>query len=372
MGNSRPYWKVIVSLTFSLLATILFVVLGLKLMRFFMPFVLGWIIAWIANPMVCWLEKNGKIVKKFGSAIIIILVLGAVVGLLYLVISKIIQEVILFIGDAPALYSTLELEIVQLGEKFSGLISLFPEQVRSGFGAIVSGFEETIGNFVGTLSEPTMEAAGNIAKSVPSVFIGFIVMIVSAYFFVADRENVISWVKKVAPESVESRMKMVIDTMRIAVGGYFKAQFQIMAVLTSILLVGFWILGINYAILLAIAIAFLDFLPFFGTAVTLLPWAAYCVIDGQYKVAIGLVILYVITQLTRQVIQPKLVGDRVGLKPLPTLFFLYIGYKIGSVLGLIFAVPVGMIIINMYEAGAFDYILDDVKILVQGILELRE
>ena len=61
MGNSRPYWKVIVSLTFSLLATILFVVLGLKLMRFFMPFVLGWIIAWIANPMVCWLEKNGKI-----------------------------------------------------------------------------------------------------------------------------------------------------------------------------------------------------------------------------------------------------------------------------------------------------------------------
>jgi len=237
---------------------------------------------------------------------------------------------------------------------------------------VLSGFEETIGNWIAGLSEPTVEFAGNVAKRVPSAFIGFIVMIVSSYFFVSERESVIHWVKKIAPESIESRMRMVFDTLRVAVGGYFKAQFQIMAVLSSILFVGFLILDIYYAILLAIAIAFLDFLPFFGTAVTLLPWAAYCVIDGNYKVAIGLVILYVVTQLTRQVIQPKLVGDRVGLKPLPTLFFLYIGYKVGSVLGLIFAVPVGMILINLYEAGAFDYILDDVKILVKGILLLRQ
>lgn len=371
MGNSRPYWKVIVSLTFSLLATVLFVVLGLGLMKFFMPFVLGWLIAWIANPMVCWLEKHVKIVKKFGTAIIIILVLGIVVGLLYLGISKIVQEIIAFVEDAPQLYMSLETEVTQLGDKFAGIIQILPEQVRNGFGTLVASFQDSIGTWLANLSEPTVEAAGQIAKSVPSVFIGFIVMIVSAYFFVADRENVLLWIKKVAPQSVESRMSMVFDTMRVAVGGYFKAQFQIMAVLTSILLIGFWILGINYAILLAIAIAFLDFLPFFGTAVTLLPWAVYCVIDGQYKVAIGLVILYAVTQLTRQVIQPKLVGDRVGLKPLPTLVFLYIGYKIGSVLGMIFAVPVGMIVINMYEAGAFDYILDDVRILVKGILELR-
>ena len=353
MGNSRPYWKVIVSLTFSLLATILFVVLGIKFMRFFMPFVLGGILAWIANPMVCWLEKRVKILKKFGSAIIIILVLGSVVGLIYLVISKLLQEVVSLIENAPALYISLEQETTQLG-------------------TVVSGLKESIVAWIGTLSVPTVEAAGQIAKKVPSVFIGGIVMIVSAYFFVADRESVLAWIKKVLPEAIESRMTMVMDTMRVAVGGYFKAQFQIMAVLTSILLVGFWILRIEYAILLAILIAFLDFLPFFGTAITLLPWAAYAVLEGQYKVAIGLVILYVVTQVTRQLIQPKLVGDRVGLKPLPTLFFLYIGYKVGSVWGLIFAVPVGMIIINMYEAGAFDYILDDLKILVKGILDLRK
>ena len=87
---------------------------------------------------------------------------------------------------------------------------------------------------------------------------------------------------------------------------------------------------------------------------------------------IGLLILYGVTQLVRQLIQPKLVGDSMGLRPLPTLALLFIGYKVGSVLGMIFAVPIGMIIINLYKAGAFDYILDDVKILAEGVLSLRE
>ena len=73
----------------------------------------------------------------------------------------------------------------------------------------------------------------------------------------------------------------------------------------------------------------------------------------------------------RQLIQPKLVGDSMGMKPLVTLFLLYVGYKAGGVFGMIFAVPAGLIVINLYKAGAFDYILDDVKILTEGVLSLR-
>ena len=88
--------------------------------------------------------------------------------------------------------------------------------------------------------------------------------------------------------------------------------------------------------------------------------------------SVGLIILYGVTQLVRQLIQPKLVGDSMGMRPLPTLLFLYIGYKAGGIFGMIFAVPIGMIVINLYKAGAFDYILEDVKILMEGILSLRE
>ena len=93
---------------------------------------------------------------------------------------------------------------------------------------------------------------------------------------------------------------------------------------------------------------------------------------GEYKVAAALLIIYVVTQAVRQLLQPKLVGDSVGLNPLVTLLLLYIGYRIGGVIWMILAVPVGMVIINMCQAGAFDYIFDDVKILTRGILGLRQ
>ena len=85
-----------------------------------------------------------------------------------------------------------------------------------------------------------------------------------------------------------------------------------------------------------------------------------------------LVVIYAITQIVRQLIQPKLVGDSVGLNPLVTLLLIYIGYRIGGVIWMILAVPVGMVLINMCQAGAFDYIFDDMKILIIGILKLRD
>ena len=112
--------------------------------------------------------------------------------------------------------------------------------------------------------------------------------------------------------------------------------------------------------------------PFFGTGTALIPWAIYKFLVGDYKMVAALVILYGVTQLVRQLIQPKLVGDSMGLNPLYTLFLLYLGYRVGSVLGMIFAVPIGLILLNLYQAGAFDYILNDVKILAEGILSLRE
>ena len=167
-------------------------------------------------------------------------------------------------------------------------------------------------------------------------------------------------------------MSMVMSNLKYAVGGYFKAQFKIMFVVYIILVIGFAVLKVHFSFLLALLIAFLDFLPFFGTGTALIPWAVYQLVTGNFRMLIGLLILYGVTQLVRQLIQPKLVGDSMGIRPLPTLAFLYIGYRIGSVLGMIFAVPVGMIIINLYKAGAFDYILDDVKILVGGIMNLRK
>ena len=104
----------------------------------------------------------------------------------------------------------------------------------------------------------------------------------------------------------------------------------------------------------------------------MIPWALYKFLVGDYKTAILLFVIYAVTQLVRQILQPKLVADSMGMNPLVTLLLLYVGYRVSSVLGLILSVPIGMVVINMHQAGAFDYIFDDVRILVDGILRLRE
>lgn len=372
LGDTRPYWKVLVSLVFSLTATVLFIYVGIKAIFYFMPFVIGWILSVIAGPLVTFLEKKLKIMKRLGSAITIILVLALCIGLIYLIISQIWEEISVLIRNFPSMYHDLERGLSQIGAQGNTLFERFPEQIQNSWATLMNNLDDTASSLIGHIGEPTIEVAGNVAKRIPSVLIGTIVAFVSAYFFIADKENLGEWVKKVVPKSITSRLLLVGENLKYAMGGYFKAQFKIMGVVFAILLVGFTLMQIRFSILLAIAIAFLDFLPFFGTGTALIPWAIYKFLVGDYKMVAALVILYGVTQLVRQLIQPKLVGDTMGLNPLYTLFLLYLGYRVGSVLGMIFAVPIGLILLNLYQAGAFDYILNDVKILAEGILSLRE
>lgn len=372
MDNTRPYWQVVVSLMFSILATVAFVYFGFRAIVFLMPFVIGWIISAIASPMVNWLEKRFNIVKKLGSALIVILVIGLIVTGIYFAVSRIVIEVGDLVKNVPEMYAQLESGLRQIGGTLSGLFEKLPMGIQNGWNSFMANLDESMTGIIAKISDPAMAAAGNFAKRLPFYLISVIVAILSAYFFTIQREDVLKWMKKIAPESVEKRMTLVMDNLRYALGGYFKAQFKIMGVVFLILVVGFAVLGIRYFVLVAFLISFLDFLPFFGTGTAMIPWGIYKFLMGDYKTAIILVVLYAITQIIRQLLQPKLVGDSVGMNPLVTLLLLYVGYRLGSVFGMILSVPIGMVLINMLQAGAFDYILDDVWILVNGILKLRE
>ena len=142
---------------------------------------------------------------------------------------------------------------------------------------------------------------------------------------------------------------MMARSFKRAVGGYFKAQFKIEIWMYLLLVVGFTVLNVNYTLLIALGIAVFDFLPVFGTGTVLIPWAVIKILSSDYKMAVGLLIIWCVGQLARQIIQPKIVGDSVGVPPIPTLFLLFIGYKAAGVFGMIIAVPIGIILVNMYE-----------------------
>ena len=113
-------------------------------------------------------------------------------------------------------------------------------------------------------------------------------------------------------------------------------------------------------------------LPVFGTGFILWPWALIEFILGNYFVAMYLMGIYVVCQIIKNALQPKMVGDSVGIDPLATLLFMYIGYRLGGIIGLIVAIPIGLIIANLYRAGMFDNIIRGLKILTKDINQYRK
>ena len=130
--------------------------------------------------------------------------------------------------------------------------------------------------------------------------------------------------------------------------------------------------SVSYSDFISYRNSILDFLPVFGTGAVLWPWALLDMLAGNYFRAIGLVVIYLICQITKQVLQPKMVGDSIGISPLATLFFLYVGYRLYGIVGMIIGVPVGMVIINLYRVGMFDRLIKGFKIIIHDLNEFRK
>lgn len=372
LKGSNGYKKIAIDLVLTLVVGVLVIFVAPRLIGFFLPFVIGYIIALIANPLVKLLEKRLKIVRRHGSAIVIIVVLAGVVGVLYLIISALLREIISFITDLPNMYEMINIQIKEAQSNLYGVYKAFPIGIQN----FIDNFGDNIGNYVNTFVQkielPSISDASLFVKNAADFLFMFIITIMSSYFFVAEREKMSTKIKEVLPKSWQSKLKMISDNFKLAFGGYFKAQIKIMLVITLILFIGFEIMNVGYSILLALGIAFLDFLPFFGTGAILWPWAIIELVTGSYLSAIGLGIIYLICQIVRQVLQPKLVGDSIGISPMETLIFMYIGYKFKGILGIIIGIPIGMILINFYQSGAFNGIIEDVKYVTNDILSMRK
>lgn len=372
MKQSEKYLKILMNLLVAVLVIVFLCFIFPKLITFFMPFVIGWIISMIANPFVRFLEKRLKIVRKHGSMMIIIGVLAVVILLGYLGVSKLVVETGNLIENLPQIYENWQEDFEEIGQNLQIVYNRLPKDTQESIMGITSNLSGYIGGLVQTVGEPTVAAAGNFAKNVPGTLIAIIMCILSAYFFTAERHEILDGLRKHVSGEMWDRVSAVITDLKRAVGGYFKAQFKIMVVVYVILVAGFLIMRINYSPLVAFAVAFLDALPFFGTGTVLIPWAVIKLLSADYELAAGLAILYAVTQVVRQVIQPKIVGDSIGMNPLATLFFMYIGYKVSSVIGMIIAVPVGMILINLYKAGIFDNQIHCIRELVADINKFRK
>lgn len=368
----KTYIKVVLNLLTALVILLLCVFLLPRCIYFFMPFVIGWFISLLASPVVRFFEEKLKVRRKGASVIVIVAVLSAVIVLVYAVGSILIREGIGFINELPMMLEGIRGEFVKVGANLQGVYDKLPEDMKNTLYRIGTEMSSYLSGMMEGVGIPTFEAVSNVAKQIPDIFLGAIMCILSAYFFVADKNYMSDAMQKYLPESIRYQYNLIRRSFRKAVGGYFKAQLKIEFWIYLLLVIGLLTLHVPYALLIALGIAFMDLLPVFGTGTIMIPWAVIEILSKNYMMAVGLLIIWCVTQLVRQVIQPKIVGDSMGMDAIPTLFLLFIGYKVAGVLGMILAVPIGIIVVNLYEEGVFDTTKQSIQILVAGFNRFRK
>ncbi len=367
----KTYIKVVLNLLTAIVALLLIIYLVPRLISFFLPFIIGWIVSLIAAPIVKFFEDKFKIKRKAGSAVVIIVVIALVLFICYGVIYLLVNEIISFAQDLPYMWSALGGEIDRLGNSLMGVYDKLPKDIQNTVMTFIDQAKDYFANAATKIDLSSVGTVGNFVNKIPDIIMAIVMGLLSSYFFVAEKDYMNDISEKYVPNAIRLRADLVKRSIKSAFGGYFKAQFKIEIWVYLILVIGFLILGIRYSFFIALGIAFLDFLPVFGTGTVMIPWAIFKLIDGDYRMVIGLLIIWGLGQLVRQIIQPKIVGDSVGMASIPTLFLLFIGFKIRGVMGMIFAVPIGIIVLNLYDEGLFGQTIESFHILVAGFNNFR-
>lgn len=304
----------------------------------FLPFILGWLLSLLFIPLADRLQKYH--IPRGISALLGILLFFAALGLLGFWSGTSLLD------KARSISENLPYYMAQAEEKiadFWGLFDAFREKLPA---SLQTAFLEFQNDATGLLLSLLPKGGGTLG-GVSNFFIGFFVVLLSAYFFTKDHALIEELYQKHIAPLLGGSVNTTKKELKASVWGYIKTQFILMGFTFSITIIGMLILRSPYPLLLSILIAVIDALPFFGSGFILWPGAVVHLLSGNTFLAIGYLILYGIIQIMRQILQPKILGTQIGLHPLLTLFSMFFGLKCVGVWGLILG-PVLAVILKAF------------------------
>ena len=368
--------RILVNLGVALAGVLFLIFVVPQLVRFLMPLIVAWIVAMIANPIIRFLEKRIKIMRKHGSALVIILVLAALIAAFYGLAVLVASQFSSWVTELPEVYDSVTQNLQHLFRLLHQKYNIIPADVKLAFdqreNMLDSYIQKAIDGLLKMVKSGSLSKVSSLASSLMDFLVYAILTILASYFMTVEKDHFTKLLQEKTPAGVQRIWDKIKKIFIRAIGGYFKAHFQIMIVIFFITVIPFAFMGISYSGLLAVVIAIVDFLPFFGAGTVLVPWAVYRLVTGSYTYAAILFVIYVVVLIVRQALEPKLIGDNIGTSPFETLVFMLVDYRLAGMLGLIVGIPVGMILVECYREGMFDDYIRGIKILARDINEYRK
>ena len=308
----------------------------------FLPFLIGWSVSLVIVPLAKRLSGKNEGRGKAVSVILFLILISLVVVLLALAFDRLIFEVQRLMerfADDSAKASDIIDKALDFAASITEHIPFLDRLAGgedSGIRQRIDGFvSDVISDFVTGLTTKIPVWFGAVIGAFPSIILFIIVTLISGFYFCIDLGNVHAGIKSVLPRGVAEKLTPLKRRITGTAMKYLRAYVLLLLLTFGELFIGFSILGIDYALLLAALIAIIDILPVLGVGSVLIPWAVILLISGNYYHGIGLLIIYACVTIIRQISEPKIVGGSLGIHPLLTLISMYAGFKLFGIFGMI-------------------------------------
>ena len=350
-----PYWTRVLKNIIYVALLIIGLYLALKLSIFYMPFLVAFIISLIIEPLIKFIMRKTKLTRRTSSIIIFIIVSAIILGILAWIIVTLFSE-------SSSLLQGLNDYVDKASSQLQGFLEQFHFDKIKLSDEILTIVQESSGDFLQTISNWLRNALNgliNIVTKIPEIAICVGITILALYFICVDKIYILDQVEYHLPKTWVKKLSTHLKDLIQTLGGYLKAEATL--ILVSYIL-SFLKFNVQYPLLMALFIGFVDALPILGSGTVMIPWAIISGLNGDLSLGIAIVTLFIIMSIVRQFLEPKLVSKNIGVHPIFTLIAMYTGFKITGVIGLLLG-PIALIIIknifaNLIDQGVFKTIFD--------------
>lgn len=337
------YWLKQISI---IIIAIAIIILSYKFLIFYMPFLIAYIISLIIEPFIRKLSNKTGITRKISSIIVLVIVFAILIALISWIIFSIFSEAsnlllglnqtleksIMFVTD---IFKKIELDKFQISEQMKRLIENGSIDILNKGIEMLRGFLDTV---LSTISK------------LPDMIICLIITILATYFITSDKFYILDRMEHHVPHKWMKNLIKHSREITNALGSYLKAEIIMIFISFIIVLVGlhiFYFLGMNikYPILMAILIMFVDALPILGSGTVMVPWGIMEIVNNDFSLGYSILGLFAFTMLAKQLLEPKIVSNKIGIHPIFTLLAMYTGFKFLGILGLLIG-PILLIILK--------------------------
>lgn len=318
------------------------------LLKAFAPFAAAFCVAAPCQKIVRILERKLHINRGISSALISTALVSIVILAFGFILFQLYSQSKNLISALPASIDSFRGQLSRLIEQFDGYKHTLPAELSAFFDNVALNFKDYTQELYHRATSAAFDFAADFASRLPNLFLFAIMFILSTFFFIKDYNLIINFFKEILPEKSVALFSNGAAFISHAFSSYLKAQLILMLLTMALVTVCLWISGKDNPLLWGLICGLVDSLPFFGTAIVLVPWALFSLVYKDTYSFITLLVIQVIVFLVRQLAEPKIVSRQIGIHPILTLVGVYIGLRYFGILGVIFAPIIMLLAVNIY------------------------